>query len=122
MPRIVHFDIQAPEPEKLVEYYSKVFGWEMAKWDGPMEYWLVTTGSDDEPGINGGLAKSEDGQPRTVTTVEVDSIDDYLAAVTENGGAIAAEKGPIPGVGWFAMTVDPQGSLIGLMQPDPEAG
>ena len=25
------------------------------KWDGPMPYWMITTGPDSEPGINGGL-------------------------------------------------------------------
>ena len=50
MPRIVHFDISVSEPEKAIEYYSEVFGWEIMKWGGPMDYWLVTTGPDGEPG------------------------------------------------------------------------
>ena len=32
MPRIVHFDISVSEPEKAIEYYSNVFGWEIVKW------------------------------------------------------------------------------------------
>jgi predicted enzyme related to lactoylglutathione lyase len=28
---------------------------------------------------------------------------------------------PIPGVGWLAYIKDPDGNIIGLMQPDPKA-
>jgi predicted enzyme related to lactoylglutathione lyase len=30
-------------------------------------------------------------------------------------------KMPIPGVGWFASAVDPEGNNFGIMQPDPQA-
>ncbi len=57
MKRIVHFDISADDPERAVKFYTDVFGWSVQKWDGPMDYWLVTTGPKDEPGIDGGIAK-----------------------------------------------------------------
>ena len=122
MPRIVHFDINVSEPEEAIEYYSKVFGWEIAKWSGPTDYWLVTTGPDGEPGINGGLSKAEEGEPPIALTVEVESVEDFLKNVTENGGSVVAPKGPIPGVGWFAMTADPLGNLMGVFESDSEAG
>ncbi len=28
---------------------------------------------------------------------------------------------PIPGVGWLAYAMDPDGNLFGMMQPDPSA-
>ena len=34
MLRIVHFDISVSEPERAIEYYSKVFEWEIVKWGG----------------------------------------------------------------------------------------
>lgn len=54
MPRVVHFEVHADDPERAANFYSGVFGWELAKWEGPQDYWLITTGPDDEPGINGG--------------------------------------------------------------------
>ena len=122
MPRIVHFDISVSEPEKAIEYYSNVFGWEIAKWGGPMDYWLVTTGPEGEPGINGGLSKAQEGEPGMVLTVEVESVDDFLKTITDNGGSIIEEKAPIPGVGWSAMTADPLGNLMGIFESDTEAG
>ena len=55
MPRVVHFEIHAGDPARAINFYERVFGWTFLKWDGPMPYWLVTTGPDAEPGINGGL-------------------------------------------------------------------
>ena len=55
MPRVVHFEISADKPERATEFYKKVFGWNIQKWDGPQPYWLVATGSKSEPGIDGGI-------------------------------------------------------------------
>ena len=52
MARPVHFEIHADDPERAVEFYSAVLGWTFTKWEGPADYWLVTTGPDNEPGIN----------------------------------------------------------------------
>ena len=34
MPRVVHFEISADDPERAVKFYQKVFSWEIKKWDG----------------------------------------------------------------------------------------
>ncbi len=57
MPRPVHFEIHADDPERAAAFYRSVFDWEIEKWEGPREYWLVTTGPEGTPGINGGLMK-----------------------------------------------------------------
>lgn len=54
MPRVVHFEFQATEPEVLVRFYTKLFGWTIKRW-GDVPYWLVEAGTDTRPGINGGL-------------------------------------------------------------------
>ena len=51
MGRVIHFEIHAQEPERAVKFYSAVFGWEVKKWDGPAEYWLVTTGEELPPAL-----------------------------------------------------------------------
>ena len=52
--RPVHFEMTAEKPDRLAEFYGKVFGWTFQKWDGPMDYWMVTTGEGDM-GINEGV-------------------------------------------------------------------
>lgn len=121
MNRPVHFEIHVPDPTAARAFYEAVFGWKFQAWEGPQEYWLVTTGKD-EPGINGGLMRSRDGQPRTVNTIQVASVDDATARIKANGGQIVVEKMPIPGVGWLAYCTDPGGAIFGVMHPDPEAG
>lgn len=120
MPRIVHFDIEVKNPEKAVEFYSKVFGWEFKKWNGPMEYWLVMTGLKNKPGINGGLSKGEPSN-KVVLTIDVDSLDEMIEKIEANGGKITQPKGAIPGVGWYAAFQGPDGNAFGLMQEDPNA-
>ena len=44
MPRPIHFEIPADQPERASAFYRDVFGWQFRKWDGPMPYWLITTG------------------------------------------------------------------------------
>jgi predicted enzyme related to lactoylglutathione lyase len=35
--RVVHFDINAADPERAVNFYQQVFGWQITKWERPVE-------------------------------------------------------------------------------------
>ena len=127
MPRVVHFEIHAADPNRAVKFYESLFGWTFQKWEGPMEYWLVTTGPNDQPGINGGLVQRQgeiDGQAviAYVCTVDVENLDASVQAAVDNGGQIALPKMPIPGMGWLAYCKDTEGNIFGMMQGDPNAG
>ncbi len=114
--RPVHFDMTAEDPERMTTFYSKVFGWTFQKWDGPMEYWMATTG-EGEAGINGGISRRDPGKSgETVNTIAVASIDESIAAIKAAGGQITMDKNEIPGVGTFAQALDTEGNQIGLMQ------
>jgi predicted enzyme related to lactoylglutathione lyase len=126
MPRVVHFEIHAADTERAVNFYTTLFGWSFQKWEGPMEYWLVTTGPDDQPGINGGLVRRQgeiDGQAviAYVCTVDVENLDSSVQTALDNGGQIALPKMPIPGMGWLAYCKDTEGNIFGMMQNDPNA-
>lgn len=121
MNRIVHFEIHAADIGKAISFYESAFGWKFAKWPGPWEYYVIQTGDKTDPGIDGGLMSSRDGQPRTVNTIQVDSVDDYINRVESSGGSIVVPKMPIPGVGWLVYFKDPGGLIMGFMQPDRHA-
>ncbi len=121
MPRVVHFDITANDPDKLAEFYKKTFGWTFHKWNGPMDYWLITTGPKGEPGINGGMARRTEGEPTTTNTLDVPSVDDFVTKIEEAGGTITVPKMAIPGVGWMAYFKDPDGNMFGIMENDTSA-
>jgi uncharacterized protein len=121
MSRVIHFEIPAAEPERAAAFYGKAFGWKFDKWPGPMEYWMVVTGKDGEPGINGGMMKKPGGITSTTNTIGVDSVDDAIAAVVKAGGKNIMPKTPIPTVGYFAYCEDTEGNVFGVMQADPNA-
>ena len=121
MPRPVHFEIPAEDPERAIRFYQTVFGWKFQKWEGPMPYWMVITGEPDEPGINGGLLPRQHENQPPVNTVGVKNLDESIASVTSNGGTIAVPKMAIPGIGWLAYCLDTEGIMFGMMQDDKSA-
>jgi predicted enzyme related to lactoylglutathione lyase len=123
MNRVVHFEIYTDKPEAVQPFYENVFGWKFKKFEGgPMEYWLVTTGDDKDPGINGGLTRPREGQqPVTLNTLAVESLDQTIKKIEDRGGKICVPKMAIPKVGWLAYAEDPDGNVFGIMEPDTNA-
>jgi predicted enzyme related to lactoylglutathione lyase len=126
MSRVVHFEIHADDPQRAVKFYQDVFGWQINSWGGPEDYWLVTTGSDSEPGINGAILKRRqpingDAVIAYVCTIDVNSVDEAIAKITSIGGTIALPKMAVPQVGWLAYAKDTEGNIFGVMQSDHSA-
>ncbi len=128
--RLAHFEIHASNPEALVEFYTKVFGWEIKKWEGgQFEYWMVMTGAQDEPGgINGGLMRRKGDAPAEgaavngfVCTMVVDNYDELHDKILAAGGVVAVPKGALTGMAWQGYYKDPDGNIFGLHQPDTNA-
>jgi predicted enzyme related to lactoylglutathione lyase len=122
MPRVVHFEINAVEPDRAARFYADAFGWRARKWEGPMDYWMIITGEEGEPGINGGMMKKCEQSPAgTVNTIAVPSVDEYVAKITAAGGKITVPKMAIPTVGYVAYFQDPEGNAFGIMEEDESA-
>ena len=121
MPRVIHFEIPADDPQRAAKFYGDVFGWQFTKWDGPMPYWLVTTGNGGTPGIDGGMMQRAHPGAGTVNTIDVTSVDEYVAKIQARGGSVVAPKMAVPGVGWLAYCQDPEGNTFGIMQNDQSA-
>ena len=127
MPRVAHFEIHAEHPAKAGEYYGELFGWKMQHM-AHIDYWLIDSSHENEPGINGGIVKRMGAKPvegqavnAFVCTVTVPSVDSYFARAQKLGGTVALPKMAIPGVGYVAYCKDPDGNIFGLHQPDPSA-
>ena len=114
MSKIIHFEIPASDIKRMIEFYSKAFGWKIEQWDGE-EYWLVTAGSADDPGINGAIYL-KDWMKTVVDTISVKNLDEVIKKITENGGQIIKEPTDIPEVGKHAYFRDPEGTLMGIME------
>jgi predicted enzyme related to lactoylglutathione lyase len=120
MPRVIHFELTADNPERAVKFYSDVFGWQIEKW-GNQDYWLVNTGSSDQPGINGAIMRRQGSLARVINSIDVPSVDDFSDKIKKTGGKMVTPKTPIPGIGYFAYCQDTEGNIFGIMQSDPKA-
>jgi uncharacterized protein len=120
MARINHFDISALDAERFIDFYKEIFDWKFEKWaDESMDYWLISTGTEQH-GIDGGLLiRQKDNY--VVNTINVEDIDKVISQIKKKGGKINMEKSPIPGVGYYAQFEDTEGNILGLMQTDAKA-
>jgi predicted enzyme related to lactoylglutathione lyase len=112
--KVIGFELSSQEPEKAAKFYSTVFGWKVAEpqWD----YWAVTTGKNQNPGIDGGIGKGPNDYPHgTRIQIEVDSIDEALSKAKENGAMIVKDKMEFDDF-YLAYLVDPTGLGFGLIQ------
>ena len=131
MNRVVHFEIQAEEPERAIKFYQSIFGWDFQKWDGgDSDYWMVMTADKDstEMGINGGLLKRPAkpsaymaGANAFVCTVMVENFDEIAKKIEAAGGKIALPKMPLVGMAWQGYFLDTEGNVFGVHQPDKNA-
>lgn len=121
MPRVDHFEIHSLDPEKAADFYSSIFGWEIKKWEGPHDYWLIYTG--EGRGIDGGLMRRfgpapAEGAPvcSYVNSIGVENLDEIVQKITAKGGQVAMPKMEIPGVGLLAYVKDLDGNIFGIKQ------
>ena len=123
MNRVTHFEIYTDDPQAVQPFYQDVFGWKFDKFEGgPIEYWLVTTGDDKEPGINGGMTRPREGQsPGTLNTVAVKSLDQTIKNSSSAAEKSACRKWRSRKVGWLAYATDPAGNVFGIIEPDTSA-
>jgi len=119
---IVHFEIPADDVEKLRKFYSKLFGWKIEKTPGPIEYWMIETVPVDEkgmpirPGVNGGMMKRQQPEHKPVNYIAVESVDEYTKKIKALGGKVLVPKTEVPGIGWWALALDPEGNQFAILQ------
>ncbi len=131
MNRVVHFEIQADEPERAAKFYTDIFGWKIEKWPGlGYDYWMVMTAEKDskEPGIHGGLlkrptplAKEMRGSNAFVSTIQVENFDEFANKIEAAGGKVAMPKYALVGMAWQGYFLDTEGNTFGLHQADTNA-
>ncbi len=121
MSRVIHFEVPADDTARARTFYERVFGWNFQRWEGPMEYWMATTGPDGQPGIDGALAPRQTPGQGTVNVVGVQSVDDTIQAVEKAGGQTVLPKTLVPGVGWVGYSLDTENNTFGVMQADRAA-
>jgi predicted enzyme related to lactoylglutathione lyase len=126
MSRVVHFEIHGDDSQRAVNFYQHIFDWQINKWEGTEDYWLIITGPATEPGIDGAILQRRgpingDSVIAYVCTIDVPSVDEAIAKITSHGGTIALPKMAVPHVGWLAYAKDTEGNIFGVIQSDHSA-
>lgn len=129
---VVHFEIHASEPERLIEYYSTLLGWAFQSYGSDDQpYWVILTGEGaidnagtPGMGINGGLTRREGPPPAPGAPVNgcnivvgVEDVDELMARGVELGGTEALPATDWPGIGRGGYLLDPDGNVFGLISP-----
>jgi len=115
---ITHIDIPVSDLARGSQFYSTLFGWQIAEVPG-FEGYPMWQAPNKISG--GGLAPRDEGFTQPRSYVEVDSIDKILAVAQENGATVVMEKSPIDETSWWAVFTDPDGNTIGLYEGSTSA-
>ncbi len=122
MPTITHFLIPAEDTERAKKFYTELFGWKIEKLPGPMEYYEIsTTTQDGEVGLGGGMAKKENPGETITDYIDVPSVDECIVKVEKFGGRVVLPKTAVPGFGYVAMCLDTENNTFGLWETDENA-
>jgi len=124
---VVHFEMPAEDRKRMIEFYTKTFGWTAQQLGSEMgDYVRVSTsetgpkGFPVEPGrINGGFYQKTPDAPHPSIVIGVEDIHAHVKKVNEVGGKVLTEVMEIPGVGHFATFLDTEGNRVSMIQPTP---
>ena len=116
---VVHFEVIGKDGEKLKNYYSEMFGWEINS-DNPMNYGVIDREENLSPegiGIGGGIMGMEGMEGYSTFYVAVDDCEAALAKAEELGGKRVLGPDEVPGQDIkIGMIEDPEGNLVGILE------
>lgn len=108
---VVHWQIEARDPERLREFYRLMFNWRIGS--GPIMEIPAGIGGP-EPGPAGHLIQS--ARSGITLYIQVRDLRESLARAAELGGAVVAEPFDLPNTPTLASITDPEGNPVMLVQ------
>lgn len=123
---LVYFQLPADDVQRAQEFYRNTFGWgvnevalnkdEQSDEIGDSYYQITQSPKSDEtPKITGGIVQRSDTSRVATNYIRVESIDDTLSKVKNNGGVVVMNKTKVSSEhGWIALFEDTEHNIIGL--------
>jgi len=108
---VTHFEVGAADHQQLVRFYGELFGWGLR--EVSEGYTLIDTRGGQ--GLNGGIGRSNTGEPWATFYVEVVDLRATLDRAEALGGRTVLGVTEMPGMA-FAMFDDPDGLLVGMVR------
>ena len=120
------FGITVDDVPRARRFYEQVFAWRFEPW-GPPDFYLIHTGDEKDPGVQGLMHKRREpvngtGMTGFECTIEVQNIDETIRAIETAGGKIVMAKFHIPTVGTGVYFNDTEGNFAGAMQYEKSKG
>ncbi len=128
---VVHFEMPYENRDRMADFYSQAFGWQLNKLGSDMGDYVVAMTSErsdprarpEKPGvIDGGFFKKSKQNQVPGIVVAVDDIKAAMRKVEASGGKIIGasqgkEPDDIPGVGLYISIQDTEGNRVALLEP-----
>jgi len=109
------------DTQKAGEFYSKVFGWAQEGFPGsPVEYTVFKNGDRGAGGMYQITPEMGPVPPHWLVYFAVDDCDAKVQKATGLGARVMKPAEDIPGVGRFAILIDPQGAVFAILKPEPQ--
>lgn len=112
----VHVELNTTDLEKAKTFYGQLFDWSLDEMPMPEgSYILINVGD----GTGGGMMRHPvAGAPSMwCPYVLVDDLEARATRVAALGGTLLKPPTEVPGMGRFAIVMDPTGAVIGLWEP-----
>jgi predicted enzyme related to lactoylglutathione lyase len=61
--------------------------------------------------------KKQNPDHKAFNYTNVESVDEYIKKIESLGGRIVVAKMEVPGIGWWALALDPEGNRFAILQP-----
>lgn len=110
-----HFAINVENCERALSFYQSVFGWKFDAW-GPPGFYMTQVG-----GLHAAIQKRQDEPFPTIIgnfecSIAVEDVDQVVARIIENGGAVTMAKVTIPNVCDIARVKDCEGNTFSVVR------
>ncbi|MFB7512157.1 VOC family protein [Streptomyces sp. NPDC056144] len=119
---LVWAELHVADPEAVLGFYRRLFGWRWAEMEAPgMTYRVISTAEGDQEDASfGGAATLQEGmEPSWVPYFAVEDADEIATAAAENRGSVIMPAADIPDVGRIAWLADPFGAPFAVLKPAP---
>jgi predicted enzyme related to lactoylglutathione lyase len=122
---VVHFEMPAEDRARMIEFYTKTFGWKANQLGPEMANYVTVDTSErgenrlpKKPGmINGGFHDKTADAAHPSIVIGVEDIHAHAKKVQDAGGKVLGHPVEIPGIGWLVVFIDTEGNRVSMIQP-----
>lgn len=120
--KLTHFAIHIDDIERAKNFYEGVFEWGFASY-GQADFLQIKSDKTEDGELIGALQSRKYSPVKEKIiglecSIEVESLDEIVKRIENNGGKILMPKTAIPYVGWITKFLDTEGNLVCAIQYD----